>query len=378
MLKLECIATKEVVSFRALLAAQSSLEELDLQLASLDMLNAVAENGAGLKRLAISGVDVCVPEPFYHMLKVTGETLLSLKVDRFENFHSYSEESGTSEDIEDHNGTIPFFDIKAIFRFCPHVEELRVYSELGPDCDQLEAVVDLYCSYGKGLKKLDSFVNEGVAERLMLKIAEHCPNALVRGAHFHQSDPTNLLGILGTRIPWLTIAAGFAHTAPDFPIYLSTRCCNVEHLNIELEYVEAFFLKPKPKLRSLALVLDGPIKVCEANISRVASSTGGLRKLQLHCPPFHRRFWEQIAWRNKDLDTIVVSLAHSYSVNIEAFYIAFMIDIVESLAPCTCLKQITVYTEDYISWKISAVADKCVIFRHRDVGVSLNGVDYLL
>lgn len=246
-------------------------EELDLHLYHVTMAEAVVDHGAGLKPLALSCIDLEEAEACHRLFKVMGETLLSLKVDRFQSFYHYSNFVISVDDDES------LFDIKTIFALCPRLEELGIYLELSTGCEHLGDVVDMYFSYGNKLKKIDGFLKEGISEEVMLKIAGQCPSAVAEGVCLHQSDATNLLGILGSRTHVLDISEYFRPAMPDFSTCLSTKSANVEQLKIGIGNSEAFFSEPKPKLRSLKLVVDGTVLnlVRQDIVSRVARITGG-------------------------------------------------------------------------------------------------------
>lgn len=99
--------------FQSLLASQTQLEELELKRISShgDTMDAVAEYCAGLKKLTIDRIDLRHAESIERMLKVTGKTLISLRLWRLDT----SGDPDTAQTL---------FDIKSIFRLCPHVTEL--------------------------------------------------------------------------------------------------------------------------------------------------------------------------------------------------------------------------------------------------------------
>lgn len=74
-LKLERFCPSGIAQFRHLLGAQRTLEELDVQYGNACVLDAVADHGAGLKKLAFLGIDVREAEALRHMLRITGKSL---------------------------------------------------------------------------------------------------------------------------------------------------------------------------------------------------------------------------------------------------------------------------------------------------------------
>lgn len=112
---------------------------------SSEAMDGVAEHGTGLKKLQTQIIDLKLGEPFHRMLKVTGKTLMSLRVQIVEqNF------------VDD-------IDLNTIFCLCPHVTDL----EVGKLCpwgvvggvrgDQIE----LLCLYGVQLQGIIDIMEGG-------------------------------------------------------------------------------------------------------------------------------------------------------------------------------------------------------------------------
>lgn len=347
------------------LAAQSSLEKLEVACGwhgyAVRVMHDAAQYGAGIKYRNISGISWIQGEAIARLLEVTGNSLFSLKL-----------ATPPGHVYESVGSDVPsFFKIKSIFGLCPLVTELGVYPILHPDLDFVECVVDLYCSYGQQLKKIDSCVQQFVPADMLQSIAKHCPNASI-DVLLEDLDPTNVLGILGPQIHSLELGPYFQLAHPDVvKVSLSTRCSEVKTLRIGMQGADVFFVQPRPSLKILNLSLGGRMSTCQRALAHAVEKTGGLRMLHLHCPRPLREDLELMADGNKNLDTVVVYLEETPPVDVEAVWSSFMIDVIESFARCQLQEMLTLFVKRNVFPKIPAIEDACVRLRNRRKGVSV-------
>lgn len=362
--------------FRSLLSVPVCLEELELEQGpgpvpvSNDTMDAVAEYGAGLKSLSVSFIDLRNGKAISRMLEVTGKTLISLCIHRVKNSTPAGVPAGN------------WFGITSIVDLCPLVTDLRV-DRLSPGRGILEHQVELLCLYGEQLKKTSS-IREGVPEEFLHRIAESCPNAAIHGERI-LSDATNILGILGPQIEVLDIRR--AEIEPNARMSLSTKCCNVKDLSIRLHVAEAFFSKPNPQLERLCLRDNEDEHQYEA-IARIAENSGGLQILSLEGSRLSFKALEKLASSNKYLEKVFAYLICPDPENYGDFFSAYMIDLIDAFLPCLFLKKIHLkYVRDISEdgtlanastlGKMTAVADKCLLLRSRNVCVRIDDIDYL-
>lgn len=126
---------------------------------------------------------------------------------------------------------------------------------------------------------------EGLPEKFVRNIAEHCPDAGMVPECL-RSDPTNILGILGPQIGILRLDQDFVPAMPDFEVSLWTECTSVTSLAIGLKTVEVFLATKRPKLKKLFLTGANPMDAYADTLTRVAQNTGGLNEINLEGPAY--------------------------------------------------------------------------------------------
>lgn len=359
---------------RSLLASQGNLRELVMDCrvdsCTIGFMEAVAEYGARLQRLRISGVDLRHREERYslaltRMLKATGSELVSLQVPFF---------SLCGPDVSE------LFDIKVIAGLCPYLKEIDV-GDVDPANGRefLADQVGLFCAYGGRLEGIGSTICEDVPEEFLRRIKEECPNAAVNVERSWSAE-SNIADILAGQIRHLTIERGCELSASDIRAF--DHCVNVKSLVIEQKHTAAFFATPKPTLAELDLRHPG--RVCDfEDVSLVAENTGGLTEITLGGPRFSRRTLAQIACSNRGLERVHVRVWSADADRIGDFYSTYMVDLVEVFAGCDSLQQLSLKpmrehrkeVED--GGRVAAVEGGCFRMRGRGVVVHVGDVEYL-
>lgn len=330
-LKLEYKAANHPAAFRSLLAAQTELEELDVffhqssPLISVDIMDAIAEHGAGLKKLVLSVIDARHKESLSRVLEVTGRALQTLRIGGVK---------GMDAAPVDH----ALFDITSIYILCPHITDLTVGTVDVTEENGLlvDDHLNLFCAYGAQLRKIGGLPTDPPIEDFLGEIATCCPNAGV-DADLSYTFFLDTVGILGPQIESLSMSESEYAPAVDMRACLSTKCSNVKVLSIGLANASAFFGAPKPNLGRL-LLIDHRDRHEYEDIARIAANSGGLREIALDGSLLGRKALKQLACANECLERVTVYPRFSDAARTEEDCSAYMVNLIECFLDCKFLK----------------------------------------
>lgn len=270
------------------------------------------------------------------------------------------------------------FDMKAIFRLCPLVTDLCVEMEVCRRRNLCKDLLMLVRSYGTQLKSIGTTIRDSLHCYFFHVIAENCPNASLTACL--EGDGTEILRILGPQVQTMDIA----DSAWEFPRSLSTKCSKVENLTIGLKNAHALFAKPKPKLKSLDLMVADTLYARREILSDVANNIGRLRTLKLVGPRIHRKSLEQLASSNKYMETMIVELTEPSSDKVLDFSSSYAVDIIESFSPCQFLTEISFNSHSanhskqlIAAGKFPSIENACVSLRNQYLVVRVYSIHYL-
>lgn len=289
------------------------------------------------------------------MLEVIGKTLRALSL----GLHSFSEDQRM------------LFDIKDIFNLCPFLTDLDV-GEI-PSWDRLHLdKVELVYLYGTQLNSI-SDVEESLPNVMLQKIAERCRNAAFPHAVF-ETECFKVLSVLGPQIQRMFDSPGFESQFSAYFTSLSTEQCNVEHITIGLRNAKVYFAVRRPKLKILDLHFN---RLEDDDVMDIAENSGGLRIISFWGSRVSPHALETLARANKSIEKVTVRMSGAPT---DDAYAAYMMDRIDCFLDCQHLKQISVLIDSApdveVSWQ-TAVADKCLIVRNRNVSISIKDVRYL-
>lgn len=274
------------------------------------------------------------------------------------------------------------FDVRSIFQLCLFLTELGVGFLF---CSSLlfEEQVDLFCSYGSQLKRIRGNAEE-LDEASALKIAKNCLNAAVE-VRLMRGDCRNIVDILGPQIQFSTVHRLDTMNGADLArchLALSAKCCNVTDVKVRLpdglKDVQAFFSTPKPKLKRLHLRDFEPTdEGFERLVRAIAQNSGGLQDICLGGPRISRGALEQLACANSGIDAVTVCVHWPGPEEMDEFFSAYLMDLVQSFSSCRFLKEISLKTigTRALSRNLTGVTDRFVFLRNRNLSVTLDGVE---